>query len=331
MSVVIEVIQPDGARVRHRLNGMPLTLGRALANDIIVDDPYVDPTHVRLTPDGDGSVIVEDLESVNGIVANEGRLAGSVIARAGDTIRIGRTTIRFRDPNESVPPALVDQPAVAVMEQAPTRDVSLRLRRRFVTETSVGLVLLLIVMAAYAFNSWLGDSSRSSANEATSVALGAAIALSVWAGLWSIASRVIVHRFRFMGHLAVASAIVLAALLWSILEAWLQFFLPDSLIDTLPAFAIMLGLLAVLVASHLSLASTMPRRRQWRVGAIVAAVVVAVSALAALTKDDSFSDVPKFPAIVKPLPARFIPTKSIAQFESATRGMKDEVDQLAKK
>jgi hypothetical protein len=34
---------------------------------------------------------------------------------------------------------------------------------------------------------------------------------------------------------------------------------------------------------------------------------------------------------VKPLPARLIPTKSIAQFESATRKIKDEVDQLAKK
>ena len=331
MSVVIEVIQPDGARARHRLNGVPLTLGRALANDIIVDDPYVDATHVRLTPDSDGTVIVEDLESVNGIVANEDRLAGRVVARAGDTLRVGRTTIRFRDPNESVPPALVDQAAVAPPAQAPAVVVVPRSRRRLVTETSAGLLLLLGAMTAYAFNSWLGDSSRSSANDATSVALGVAIALSVWAGLWSIASRVIVHRFRFMGHLAVASAIVLGSLAWSIIEGWLQFFVPDSAFATVSAFIVMLGLLAVLVAAHLSLASTMSRRRQWRVGAIVAGVVVAVSGLAALTKDDSFSDVPKFPAVVKPLSPRFIPTKSIAQFESATREMKDEVDQLAKK
>lgn len=331
MSVVIEIIQPDGARARHRLNGPPLTLGRSLANDIIVDDPYVDATHVRLTPDPNGSVIVEDLQSVNGIIANEARLAGRVVVQPGDTLRIGRTVIRFRNPNESVPPALLDQPADVPTEPQPTTVVVPRRRPRFVTETSVGLVLLLTVMAAYAFNSWLGDSSRSSANEATSVALGVAIALSVWAGLWSIASRVIVHRFRFMGHMAVASAVVLAALVWSILEAWLQFFVPDSVLDTVPAFIVMLALLAVLVAAHLALASTMSRRRQWRVGAIVAGVVVAVSGLAALTKDDSFSDVPKFPAVVKPLSPRFIPTKSIAQFENASREMKDEVDQLAKK
>ena len=331
MSIVVEVIQPDGARARHRLNGAPLTLGRALANDIIVDDPYVDATHVRLTTESDGTVIVEDLESVNGIVANDDRLSGRIIARPGDTLRVGHTTIRFRDPNESVPPALVDQASVAPTVQTPAAVAIPRSRRRFVTETSVGLVLLLAVMAAYAFNSWLGDSSRSSTNDATSVALGAAIGLSVWAGLWSIASRVIVHGFRFMGHIGVASAIVLAALLWSIIEAWLQFFFPDSLFDTATAYVVMLGLLAVLVAAHLALASTMPRRRQWRVGAIVAGVVVAVSSLAALTKDDSFTDVPKFPAVVKPLSARFIPTKSIAQFENATREMKDEVDQLAKK
>jgi len=331
MSVVIEVIQPDGARARHRLNGAALTLGRALANDIIVDDPYVDATHVRLTPDGDGTVIVEDLESVNGIVANDARRESRIVARAGDTLRVGRTTIRFRDPNESVAPALVDQPPVVATEPAPATVSVPRARRRLVTETSLGLVLFLVVMAAYAFNSWLGDSSRSSASEATSVALGVAIALSVWAGLWSIASRVIVHRFHFMGHLAIASAIVLMTLLWSLMETWLQFLMPDSALDGVSSFVVILGLLAVLVAAHLSLASTMSRRRQWRVGAVVAAVVMAVTALAALTKDDSFSDVPKFPAVLKPLPPRFIPAKSISQFENATREMKDEVDQLAKK
>jgi apolipoprotein N-acyltransferase len=186
-------------------------------------------------------------------------------------------------------------------------------------------------MTGFAFNTWLGDSSRSSADEANSAALGAAIVLSIWAGLWAIASRVIVHRFRFMGHLAIASAIALVALLWGIVDGWLQFFMPDSLFVSVPAYLGMVALLGILVAAHLALASTMSRRRQWRVGAIAAGVVVAVSGLAALTKDDSFSDVPKFPAVVKPLPARLIPTKSIAQFESATRKIKDEVDQLAKK
>jgi FHA domain-containing protein len=331
MSVVIEIIQPDGARARHRLNGAPLTLGRALANDIIVDDPYVDATHVRLTPDGDGTVVVEDLESVNGIIANDDRLARRVVVRPGDTLRVGRTTIRFRDPNEPVPPALLDQPTVEAPPQAPATVIVPRTRRRFVTETTVGLFLLLVVMTGFAFNTWLGDSSRSSADEANSAALGVAIVLSIWAGLWAIASRVIVHRFRFMGHLAVASAITLVALLWGIVEGWLQFFMPDSLFVSVPAYVGMVALFGILVAAHLSLASTMSRRRQWRVGAIAAGVVVAVSGLAALTKDDSFSDVPKFPAVVKPLPARLIPTKSIPQFESATRKIKDEVDQLAKK
>lgn len=331
MSLVIEIIQPDGARTRHRLNGVPLTLGRALANDIVVEDPYVDATHVRLTPEGDDAVVVEDLQSVNGIVAKGERLSGRVVVRPGDALRVGRTTLRFRDPNESLLPAILDQSLAASPEQVAPVQVASRLRRRFLTEMSAGLVLFFVALAACASNAWLGDFSRSGANEAMSVALGVAIALTVWAGLWSIASRAIVHRFRFMGHLAVASAMVLAALGWEVIEQWLQFFFPHSFFDTVPAMIVMLAMIAVLVAAHLSFASTMSRRRQWRVGAIVSGVVLAITGLGALTKDDSFSDVPKFPAVVKPIPARFVPTKSIAQFEGVTRGVKDEVDQLAKK
>jgi pSer/pThr/pTyr-binding forkhead associated (FHA) protein len=331
VSLVIEIIQPDGARTRQRLNGLPLTLGRALANDIVIEDPYVDATHARLTPEGDDAVIVDDLGSVNGIVAKDGRLSGAVIVRPGDVLRIGRTTLRFRDPNEILPPALLDQVLVASTEQASAAVAAPSSRRRFLTETSAGLVLFFGALAACASNAWLGDFSRSGANEAMSVALGVAIALTVWAGLWSIASRAIVHRFRFTGHLAVASAMVLAALGWEVIEQWLQFFFPHSFFDTVPAMIVMLAMIAVLVAAHLSFASTMSRRRQWRVGAIVAGVVLAITGLGALTKDDSFSDVPKFPAVVKPIPARLVPTKSIAQFEDVTRGVKDEVDQLAKK
>ncbi|HEY2856368.1 MAG TPA: FHA domain-containing protein [Gemmatimonadaceae bacterium] len=331
MSLVIEIIQPDGARTRHRLNGLPLTLGRALANDIVVEDPYVDATHARLTPESDGTVVVDDLGSVNGIVAKDERLSGAVLVRPGDVLRIGRTTLRFRDPNEILPPALLDHALVESTEPASAAVVAPRSRRRFLTETSTGLVLFFVALAACASNAWLGDFSRSGANEAMSVALGVAIALTVWAGLWSIASRAIVHRFRFMGHLAVASAMVLAALGWEVIEQWLQFFFPHSFFDTVPAMIVMLAMITVLVAAHLSFASTMSRRRQWRVGAIVAGVVLAITGLGALTKDDSFSDVPKFPAVVKPIPARLVPTKSVAQFEGVTRGVKDEVDQLAKK
>jgi hypothetical protein len=49
------------------------------------------------------------------------------------------------------------------------------------------------------------------------------------------------------------------------------------------------------------------------------------------TKDDTFSDVPKFPAVLKPVAPSLIPTKSIDQFEAVAQDLKTQADQLAKK
>jgi pSer/pThr/pTyr-binding forkhead associated (FHA) protein len=324
MTLVVEVLQPDGSRSRHQLNGAALTLGRALANDIVVDDPYVDARHVRLSLESPEAVTIEDLGSVNGVIASDERMRGlPMVARSGDVLRVGRTMLRIRDPKEQLPPALVDGSQTARSPR--TRFLALR------RPSLAGLAALVAVSAAIAFNAWLGSANRSSANDAISLALGSVILLCVWAGLWSVVSRIVRHRSHFMSHLAVASVVLLAGVAWNSCESWLQFFFPDNFLATAPSIIVWLGLLAVVVALHLSLSSTLPRKRQWRVGAMVSVVIIGVTWLAALTKDDSFSDVPKFPAVVKPVAAQWVPTKSIAQFEDVSRQLKLQVDQLAKK
>jgi hypothetical protein len=85
------------------------------------------------------------------------------------------------------------------------------------------------------------------------------------------------------------------------------------------------------VAGHLGLTSTIPSRRRWKIALIAAASIMAISLLSTLSKDDSFSDVPKYSATLKPIAASWVPTKTVPQFESVTRDLKNEVDGLAKK
>lgn len=323
MTMILEVIHADGSRTRHQLDSAPLTIGRGLTNDVIVDDPYADVMHARLSLDGE-QVLIEDLGSVNGIIARDERLSGAAVARAGDVLRIGRTSIRLRDPHEVLPPALLDVPN----GRAPVP------RRRIVelaTTTAGGLLLVCVTLAVLGLNTWLGSSARSSAGDTVGEVLGYAILITIWAGMWSIASRIILHQFRFFGHLAVISALVLVALGWSVTQSWLSFFFPDAGLTRVLAFLFGLALVSALVIGHLGLASTMPRRRRWRAGAMVAGSLLAITALVSFTKDDSFSDVPKFAAVVKPAAPALIPTKSIDQFESMTQQLEEQVDQLAKK
>lgn len=325
MALILEVVQPDGVRARYALNGQTLTLGRALANDVVLDDPYVDASHARVTLDESGVVMVEDLGSVNGMLAGEQRLFGRAVVGPGDALRLGRTTLRIRDPNEAIPPALIDRPAPTSAPSEP------RLVRRWLATVPGQLGVAVVALGAFVSSAWLQSSGRSSANFLVDGGLGYAMLLCIWAGLWSLASRIIVHRFCFLGHVAIASGTALGGLFWSHGQDWLHFFFPDVGFVEVPSFIVFAALLTALVAGHLGLTSTIPSRRRWKIALIAAASIMAISLLSALSKDDSFSDVPKYSATLKPIAASWVPTKTVSQFESVTRDLKNDVDGLAKK
>ena len=343
MALILEVVDPRGVRTWRRLDALPLTLGRGLANDVILDDPYVDARHARIAMDATGALRLEDQGSVNGLRAGATRLDGQVELRPGTEVRIGRTTLRFRDAEEEVAPALVDElaeapapaapvPAAPPVAVAPIPGGRARRARAWLATTPGRLVTIAVATALFALYSWLSSTERSSAGGVFTAALSFVLIGALWAGLWSVASRIIVHRFHFVGHLAVIAAAVLAAMTFGIVDEWLTFLFPDTAV--LPALSMVLGLalLAIVVAAHLSLASTMPGARRWRAGMVTAGIVAGLLGVGALTEDDdAFSDVPEFAGVVKPLPVRWVPTQSVDEFDDVMKALKEDVDEMAAK
>ncbi len=80
---------------RRLLLGEPrsFSLGRALDNDVILDDSSVSRHHARLAPRGDHWMI-EDLDSVHGTFVNGHRTTHSLL-RPGDRLQIGRVAARL--------------------------------------------------------------------------------------------------------------------------------------------------------------------------------------------------------------------------------------------
>jgi hypothetical protein len=74
--------------------GPGLVIGRALANEITIEDSYASGRHARLY-DRDGHVYIEDLNSTNGTFVNGARVSAQQLLRPGDTVRIGDTELRF--------------------------------------------------------------------------------------------------------------------------------------------------------------------------------------------------------------------------------------------
>ncbi len=70
------------------------SIGRAKANEVVVEDLSVSSEHCRIRPE-DGRFVLHDLRSTNGTFVNERRVARHVLAE-GDTLKIGETSLLFR-------------------------------------------------------------------------------------------------------------------------------------------------------------------------------------------------------------------------------------------
>lgn len=330
--MILEILHSNGALSRHRLDALPLTVGRSLRNDVVLDDPYVEARHARLELDDAGALRIEDLGSVNGLVANDQRAPGVIQLRPGSEIHIGRTTLRFRDPDEPVSPALPDDRlarAHAPRSVPSRRGVAAR-GIEWADSTSGRVIISVAVLVVIALQSWLGSSARSSVGMALGGASAFAAVAALWAGVWAVASRSNVHRFNFIGHYAFVSAIGLAMLLWGTAEGWLDFFFPDAAVLAVLSTGMAVALGCALIAGHLALSSTMPRASRWRAGMIISVAAFGLLAVAGLAMDDSFSDVPDFSGILKPVAPGWIPTATIDEYGRVMLQLKDDVDALTK-
>jgi pSer/pThr/pTyr-binding forkhead associated (FHA) protein len=98
------------------LGGRPVTIGRAPDNDIPIDNLAVSNYHARVYLEA-GSLVVEDLNSLNGSFLNDIRVERAML-KDGDTILIGKHVILVDQEHDSAIPmdALRKAPAPRVNE-----------------------------------------------------------------------------------------------------------------------------------------------------------------------------------------------------------------------
>lgn len=74
-----------------------ITIGRSNeGNDVIVDDPWVSRHHFQIVQDDDGSFRLADFGSTNGTYVNGQKVSGEVELDENDIIRVGNTTIPWK-------------------------------------------------------------------------------------------------------------------------------------------------------------------------------------------------------------------------------------------
>ena len=90
--LVLEVVDGSDPGRTVKLNG-PIEIGSDPAADISLEDPELARRHARITPDGKGGALVEDLSGDGGTFVDELPVEGGLRALPGEEIRVGLSVV----------------------------------------------------------------------------------------------------------------------------------------------------------------------------------------------------------------------------------------------
>ena len=254
---LIEAHDRHGALLaRAPITRWPVTVGRALDCDLVLDDPFVAPRHLRIdrTVDEHRTVQVDVLETRNGARLQRKRHAqGERFDWPGGTpIDLGHTHITLRLDDAPI----ADEQA---LPEFPWRTVG----------TTAALVVL--VGAAAVASSWLESRDSSQyLKSLPSVLLMLLLVMSAWSGLWAVANKMFAGRLQFWRHVRIACTVYLASEALRLVAHLAAF---SFSLEALSQFASVLGVLVLAWALYAHLATVLPRRRvglAWTVAAVVA-------------------------------------------------------------
>ena len=211
---LLEAIDRDGlVRQAWRVDRWPLTIGRALDNDVVLSDLHVAPHHARLTrgPDDAGSLQVTAGDTRNGLGVGRERVEGGAERTFADTghdleLTIGRHHLRLRLPGHALAAEQLMAPLVG---------------RELRWLSTLGLAV--VVLAGVLFGTWLEADPDTLGRAAGAALLSTLLVGMLWCGLWALLSKIFARQGFFGWHVRVALLTATGLLTLSVVPALLAF------------------------------------------------------------------------------------------------------------
>ena len=193
----LEAIDRDGSvRQSWRIRRWPVTIGRALDNDVVLSDAGVAAHHatINLHRGNDAAtakLTVSAGDTLNGLTVGRAALAGGATATFDDSgrdleLQIARTSLRLRLPGHALAPEQRLAPMVG-------KNVG-----RFAT-----VLLSLALLAVVLFNVWLEADPATLVRFAGASVLRALTTAAIWCGFWALLSKVFTRQSQLAWHVRV--------------------------------------------------------------------------------------------------------------------------------
>ena len=240
---------------RHRCAGPEIRVGRAYDNDVVLDDPYVAPHHLRIHRSESGGWIAEDLGTANGLFLDHSRdRFGWAEIDSDRLMRIGHTYLRLRESDHAVAPERTDQP-------------------RSYGRWSVLAGLGVAVIALEVGSSWLAETTEPKLSPYLYAVLVVTVFIGAWTAVWSVLTRIFSGHARFERNLLIALSGLLIYGFYREFVAFAGFSLSLNELATYQYIGVW-SLLATVCLLHLRVVS--PARLKLKAGLVVALLAAGI-------------------------------------------------------
>ncbi len=307
----VEILDSHGdVTARHAVARLPITIGRAYDNDVVVDDSFVAPHHLVVEQSRTGELELADTGSRNGAFrAGAGPRLTRERVDPDARYRIGRTQLRIRPASHPVEAERVER------------------RERLWSGPLAASVAVLGAGAAAFLYFWSEVFEQTGPAKLLVPALVGVLLVLVWAGAWSLAGRLLVGERRLAAHLTGAALTLIGLLGVPALLGYPAFALSAGGISQLqmPALA---AVVAWGIWAHLCLVTRNPGR-----GLAIAAMAVAMAVVAPLAlyqRAEAADDLTRMPYLkaIKPSVVRLADGRAPADFFRDAEWLKGELEPL---
>jgi FHA domain len=292
---------------RLRFAGPEVRIGRGYDNDVVIDDPYVAPRHLRVFRDQEGQLVAEDLGSVNGLYLDrDSRRQDRIVIDGQRPLRIGHTLVRVRGPGYVVQGERVAAP------QTQVRGLVLTL----------GLAAAVIAITLMAL--WLSETGEPRSSRYLVPVLTRGLLVAIWAGFWAILTRVFSGAAHFRRNLVIGLSGLLAFALYSELAYFTSFALTWRFATTYGYVGLMC-ILALTCFFHLR--EIGPTRLKLK-GGMVAALLALAIGVQTLWQSEAFHDSGQQSFVVRLMPPmlRLAPVRDESRFFADIAQLKSKLD-----
>lgn len=313
-ALILEIRRKHGDRLEYvRLDAATVHIGRAFHNDLILDDPYVSPSHATLTATEEGWVLADN-DSENGIRLGENSVVPeySPIIQAGETFILGETQLRIVTPE---------------MEVEPTRmQHSLAWHLHVLTHPVTAWLLALVASMAAGFDNYLGSSNEFEFNGFATIAASVLLLQLLWSGAWAFAGRMLKKRPGFHRQLAVFSIYILLSIPLGAVAGYLEYFSGSLIIGELFSYLIEMAPFVVVLYLSFWIATEMKRLRRMVVAGLVTALIALFSFAVTMDSSSLLDPRSEYTTALKPPFAPVMPSVTIDRFLEDAVGLIEEIE-----